>query len=58
MMIAASILVVTLLLAAMIASRYLSPAFRERMELPKYRFQASLGRTPQETKENNDVKSE
>jgi hypothetical protein len=49
MMIAASILIVTLLLAAMILLRYISPAFRERMELPKYRFQASLG-----IKENDD----
>jgi hypothetical protein len=49
MMIGASILVVTLLLAAMILLRYISPAFRERMELPKYRFQASLG-----FKENDD----
>jgi hypothetical protein len=51
-MIAVSILIVTLLLAAMISLRYISPAFRARMELPKYRFQASL----ESTKENNDVK--
>jgi hypothetical protein len=61
MMIAASILIVTLLLAAMIALRYLSPAFRARMELPKYRFQASLGRRLkndpfQESKETKNVK--
>lgn len=66
MMIAVSILIVTLLLAAMIALRYLSPAFRARMELPKYRFQASLGRSsqerssqerpPQESKESKNVK--
>jgi len=55
MMIAASILIVTLLLAAMIALRYLSPAFHSRMELPKYRFQASLGRSPQENKETKNV---
>jgi hypothetical protein len=52
MMIAISILLVSLLLAVMIALRYFSPVFRERMELPKYRFQASLGRN----KENKDVK--
>lgn len=56
MMIAVSILIVTLLLAAMIALRYLSPAFRARMELPKYRFQASLGRPLQESKESKNVK--
>jgi hypothetical protein len=50
MIIAVSILLVTALLAAMIGLRYFSPAFRERMELPKYRFQASLG-----TKENKNV---
>lgn len=53
-MIAVSILIVTLLLGAMIGLRYFSPDFRERMELPKYRFQASLGN--EETKENRDVK--
>lgn len=51
MIIAISIVIVTLLVAGMIGLRYFSPAFRERMELPKYRFQASLG-----TKENEDVK--
>ena len=61
MLIAGSILIVTLLLAAMIALRYLSPAFRARMELPKYRFQASLGRPFQErpfqeSKETKNVK--
>ena len=61
MTIAVSILIVTLLLAAMIALRYLSPAFRARMELPKYRFQASLGRSlkkgpPQESRESKNVK--
>ena len=55
-MIAASILIVTLLLAAMIALRYFSPAFRARMELPKYRFLASLRRPLQGAKENNDGK--
>jgi hypothetical protein len=55
-MIAASILIVTLLLAAMIGLRYFSPAFRDRMELPKYRFQKSLGRPLQGAKENKDVK--
>lgn len=55
-MIAVSILIVTVLLAAMIALRYFSPAFRERMELPKYRFQASLGTAPQESKESKNVK--
>jgi hypothetical protein len=57
MMIAVSIAIVTLLLAAMIGLRYFSPALRERMEMPKYRFQASLGRLPQETKERDDVKT-
>ena len=52
MIVAVSILIVTLLLAAMIALRHFSRPFRERMELPKYRFQASLG-----IKENNDVES-
>ena len=56
MMIAVSILIVTLLLAAMIALRCLSPAFRARMEMPKYRFQASLGRPLQESKETKNVK--
>jgi hypothetical protein len=56
MMIAVSILIVTLLLAAMIALRYLSPTFRARMELPKYRFQANLGRPLQESKETKNVK--
>jgi hypothetical protein len=55
MMIAVSILIVTLLLAAMIGLRYLSPAFRARMELPKYRFQASLGTSSQENKESKNV---
>jgi hypothetical protein len=55
MIIAVSILVVTLLLAAMIGLRYFSPAFRARMELPKFRFQASLGRSS-ERKENENVK--
>jgi len=56
MTIAISILIVTVLLAAMIALRYLSPAFQARMELPKYRFQASLGRPIQESKETKNVK--
>jgi hypothetical protein len=56
MMIAVSILIVTLLLAAIIGLRYFSPAFRARMELPKYRFQASLGRSYQESKESKNVK--
>jgi hypothetical protein len=55
-MIAVSILIVTLLLAGMIGLRYFSPAFRDRMELPKYRFLASLGRPLQRAKENKDVK--
>jgi hypothetical protein len=55
-MIALSILIVTLILGAMIGLRYFSPAFHARKELPKYRFQASLGRPLQERKENNDVK--
>jgi hypothetical protein len=55
MLIAVSILIVSLLLAAIIGFRYFSPAFRARMELPKYRFQASLGRSP-ERKENKNVK--
>ena len=56
MMIVISILIVTLLLAALIGLRYFSPAFRARMELPKYRFQASLGRAPHERdQENKDV---
>jgi hypothetical protein len=55
-MIAVSILIVTLLLAAMIGLRYFSPAFRDRMELPKYRFLASLGQPFQRAKENKDVK--
>jgi hypothetical protein len=50
MIIAVSILLVTALLAAMIGLRYLSPVFRERMEQPKYRFQANLG-----TKEKKNV---
>ncbi len=57
-MIALSILLVTLLLAAMIGLRYISPAFRTRMELPKYRFQASLRtalKNSAETKENRNV---
>jgi hypothetical protein len=54
MIIGISILLVTVLVAAMIGLRYLSPEFRARMELPKYRFQATLGRT---IKEKNDVKS-
>jgi hypothetical protein len=50
MMIAASILCATVLLAALIGLRYLSPVFRERMELPKYRFQETLRK-----QEPNDV---
>jgi hypothetical protein len=48
-MIAVSILLVTLVLGAMIALRYVSPAFRSRMELPKYRFQASLASSQQDS---------
>ena len=53
-MIAISILIATVLLAAIIGLRYYSSAFRARMELPKYRFQANLGIPPQQ--ENEDVK--
>jgi hypothetical protein len=55
-MIGVSIVIVTLLLAAMIGLRYFSPAFRARMELPKHRFQRSLERPIQRAKENKDVK--
>lgn len=52
-MIAAVIALTTLLLAVFVVARYGSPAFRARMELPKYRFQASL-----QNKENTNVESE
>jgi hypothetical protein len=52
-MIAAAMAAVTAVLAVLVGARYLSPAFRERAELPKYRFQASL-----KNMEKNDVESE